>query len=88
MRRAFAYGQLYGASVLGNGVVFTFLHLDAKSPTRRALAVTAVTSARYLSDVAWIETSMGSWGCPHEANGVCQKVSKLPCDPGMKGCVL
>jgi hypothetical protein len=31
---------------------------------------------------------MGSWGCPHEENGVCQKVNKLPCDPGMKGCVL
>jgi len=31
---------------------------------------------------------MGSWGCPHEANGVCQKVNNLPCDPGMKGCVL
>ena len=30
----------------------------------------------------------GSWGCPHEANGVCQKVNRLPCDPGMKGCVL
>lgn len=31
---------------------------------------------------------MGSWGCPHEINGVCQRVKKLPCDPGMKGCVL
>jgi hypothetical protein len=31
---------------------------------------------------------MASWGCPHEANGVCQKVNELPCDPGMKGCVL
>ena len=31
---------------------------------------------------------MGSWGCPHEADGVCQRVSKLPCDPGMRGCVL
>ena len=31
---------------------------------------------------------MSSWSCPHEANGVCQKVNKLPCDPGMKGCVL
>ena len=31
---------------------------------------------------------MGSWGCPHEVNGVCQRVSKLPCDPGMRGCVL
>ncbi len=31
---------------------------------------------------------MSSWGCPHEEDGVCQKVNKLPCDPGMKGCIL
>lgn len=31
---------------------------------------------------------MSSWGCPHEVNGVCQKVNQIPCDPGMKGCVL
>lgn len=31
---------------------------------------------------------MSSWGCPHEANGRCQKVKQLPCDPGMRGCVL
>lgn len=30
----------------------------------------------------------GSWGCPHEQNDVCTKVNNLPCDPGMKGCVL
>jgi len=30
----------------------------------------------------------GSWGCPHEANERCAKVNNLPCDPGMKGCVL
>jgi hypothetical protein len=30
----------------------------------------------------------GSWGCPHEANDLCAKVNDLPCDPGMKGCVL
>lgn len=30
----------------------------------------------------------GAWGCPHENNGVCTKVNNLPCDPGMKGCVL
>jgi len=30
----------------------------------------------------------GSWGCPHELNGLCSKVKNLPCDPGMKGCVL
>lgn len=31
---------------------------------------------------------MGSWGCPHEIRGSCAKVKDLPCDPGMKGCVL
>ena len=30
----------------------------------------------------------GSWGCPHELNGLCSRVNNLPCDPGMKGCVL
>ncbi len=31
---------------------------------------------------------MASWGCPHEIDGVCQKVNQMPCDPGMRGCVL
>ena len=31
---------------------------------------------------------MGGWGCPHDANGICQKVPEVACDPGMKGCVL
>ncbi|MFA7267953.1 MAG: hypothetical protein WC073_01285 [Sterolibacterium sp.] len=30
----------------------------------------------------------GAWGCPHESDDVCTKVNNLPCDPGMKGCVL
>ena len=30
----------------------------------------------------------GSWGCPHEIDGHCGRVNNLPCDPGMKGCVL
>ncbi len=30
----------------------------------------------------------GAWGCPHEENDICTKVNNLPCDPGMKGCVL
>lgn len=30
----------------------------------------------------------GGWGCPHEANDTCTKINHLPCDPGMKGCVL
>ena len=28
------------------------------------------------------------WGCPHEVDGKCQRVNGVPCDPGMKGCVL
>ena len=30
----------------------------------------------------------GGWGCPHEVNDTCSRVNDLPCDPGMKGCVL
>ena len=31
---------------------------------------------------------MASWGCPHESDGVCLRVNEMPCDPGMRGCVL
>lgn len=31
---------------------------------------------------------MSSWGCPHEIGGKCTRVNELPCEPGMKGCVL
>ncbi|OGS90508.1 MAG: hypothetical protein A2Z95_04735 [Gallionellales bacterium GWA2_60_18] len=31
---------------------------------------------------------MSGWGCPHEVAGKCQRVNDLPCDIGMKGCVL
>ena len=31
---------------------------------------------------------MASWGCPHEVDGLCQKVNRISCDPGMRGCVL
>ena len=31
---------------------------------------------------------MSSWGCPHEQDGKCARVNDLPCDVGMKGCVL
>ncbi len=31
---------------------------------------------------------MGGWGCPHEVDGKCQRVNNIPCDMGMKGCVL
>ena len=30
----------------------------------------------------------GGWGCPHEVDEVCTKINNLPCNPGMKGCVL
>jgi hypothetical protein len=30
----------------------------------------------------------GSWGCPHGIDERRSKISNLPCDPGMKGCVL
>lgn len=30
----------------------------------------------------------GGWGCPHEVDDTCTKVNNLPCDPGMKGCIL
>lgn len=31
---------------------------------------------------------MSGWGCPHEIDRRCTRVNDLPCDPGMKGCVL
>ncbi len=31
---------------------------------------------------------MSGWGCPHEVDGKCQRVNNIPCDMGMKGCVL
>lgn len=30
----------------------------------------------------------GGWGCPHEVDDRCTKINGVPCDPGMKGCVL
>ncbi len=30
----------------------------------------------------------GSWGCPHEVDGLCQRVNGALCEPGMRGCVL
>jgi len=30
----------------------------------------------------------GAWSCPHDDHGLCNKVARRPCDPGMKGCVL
>jgi len=31
---------------------------------------------------------MSAWGCPHDIAGKCSRVNNLPCDLGMKGCVL
>ncbi len=31
---------------------------------------------------------MSAWSCPHDLDGVCQKVAGARCDPGMRGCVL
>jgi hypothetical protein len=31
---------------------------------------------------------VSSWGCPHEVDGVCQRVRGALCDPGMLGCVV
>ena len=31
---------------------------------------------------------MSAWSCPHDLDGVCQKVYGARCDPGMRGCVL
>jgi hypothetical protein len=31
---------------------------------------------------------MGSFGCPHEVDERCQRVSGAYCVPGMRGCVL
>ena len=30
----------------------------------------------------------GAWGCPHDLNGICQKVLGAICAPGMRGCVM
>jgi hypothetical protein len=34
------------------------------------------------------DRAMSSWGCPHEVEGVCQRVRGAGCDPGMLGCVV
>ena len=33
-------------------------------------------------------TVNNSWGCPFESEGKCTRVNNIPCDPGMKGCIL
>lgn len=31
---------------------------------------------------------MSNWGCPHLVDDKCERVNHLPCELGMKGCVL
>jgi hypothetical protein len=31
---------------------------------------------------------MSAWSCPHDLDGICQRVQGAICDPGMRGCVL
>ena len=31
---------------------------------------------------------MSGWSCPHEVNGICDRVDGAYCCPGMKGCIL
>lgn len=32
--------------------------------------------------------SMSAWSCPHDLNGICQRVQGAVCEPGMRGCEL
>ena len=31
---------------------------------------------------------MSAWSCPHDLNGICQRVRGTICSPGMRGCEL
>ncbi|MCZ4303263.1 hypothetical protein O4G98_00805 [Zoogloeaceae bacterium G21618-S1] len=31
---------------------------------------------------------MSAWSCPHDLNGICQRVKGAVCEPGMRGCEL
>ncbi len=31
---------------------------------------------------------MSAWSCPHDLNGLCQRVRGAICEPGMRGCEL
>jgi len=31
---------------------------------------------------------VSAWSCPHDLDGVCQRVHGAVCAPGMRGCVL
>lgn len=34
------------------------------------------------------EADMSGWSCPHETDGLCERVHGAYCRPGMRGCVL
>jgi hypothetical protein len=34
------------------------------------------------------EPAMSAWSCPHDLNGICQRVRGAICSPGMRGCEL
>ena len=40
------------------------------------------------SEIQENDMAGSGWSCPHELDGLCNKVNNLPCDPGMKGCEL
>ena len=52
----------------------------AIAPDRAAFQNEALSPTRF--------PIMSSWTCPHDLDGICQKVNGARCDPGMKGCVL
>lgn len=31
---------------------------------------------------------MSTWSCPHDLDGICQRVNGAICSPGMRGCEL
>ena len=34
------------------------------------------------------EPAMSAWSCPHDLDGICQRVRGALCSPGMRGCEL
>jgi hypothetical protein len=34
------------------------------------------------------EPAMSAWSCPHDLDGICQRVRGAICSPGMRGCEL
>lgn len=52
------------------------------------MAATKATTAGLTNDHNTASKHMSGWGCPHEIDDHCTRINDLPCDPGMKGCVL